>query len=90
MKSIERPELRIRWKSEGENVILEIEDNGAGIASDDRTKIFDAFFTTKPGGTGLGLYVCKLIVEDSHGGKIEAKSRPGKGSVFSVFLPRQQ
>jgi signal transduction histidine kinase len=63
-------------------------DNGIGIKKANLNKIFDPFFTTKPEdkGTGLGLSICYSIIE-KHGGRIEATSKPGKGSTFTVDLP---
>ena len=69
-------------------VVLEIHDDGPGIASDVQERIFDPFFTTKsPGkGTGLGLTVAHAIVQD-HGGGMRVKSTPGEGASFLVELP---
>ncbi len=63
-------------------------DNGPGIPAEHLDKLFDPFFTTKgaKGGTGLGLSVCHGIVTE-HGGKIRARSKPGKGATFFVELP---
>ena len=71
-----------------DEVMVEVEDNGAGIPGADQSKIFEPFFTTKPPGrgTGLGLSICYGIVEDHHG-RIEVDSAPGRGSIFRVFLP---
>jgi two-component system nitrogen regulation sensor histidine kinase GlnL len=63
-----------------------VEDNGCGIEPAVIGKIFDPFFTQKDSGTGLGLSISQKIVEQ-HGGRIEVKSEPGKGSVFTVWLP---
>jgi signal transduction histidine kinase len=72
----------------GENIAMHIEDNGTGISSANIAHIFEPFFTTKPEmkGTGLGLSVSYGIVK-KHGGRIDVKSEPGKGSKFSVLLP---
>ncbi len=61
-------------------------DTGVGIPPEYLTKLFDPFFTTKGSGTGLGLAVSYGIIEQ-HQGKIEVKSEPGKGSVFTISLP---
>ena len=62
-------------------------DTGAGIAEDDHDRIFDAFFTKKTAGMGLGLAISRAIV-DGHGGTLRlAKSDP-KGSEFEIELPR--
>jgi signal transduction histidine kinase len=81
--------LTIRARREGQGVMVEVEDDGPGIPTDIRSKIFDAFFTTKPPGkgTGLGLNVTYNIVVNRHRGSIEVDSRPGK-TVFKVWLPR--
>jgi CheY-like chemotaxis protein len=72
---------------EGEAVV-EISDNGVGIASDVLPRIFDPFFTTKPVGvgTGLGLSISHAIVT-ALGGKIEVDSQPGMGTTFRILLP---
>ncbi len=73
--------------SEGE-IHMALADTGCGIPPEDMDKIFDPFFTTKPvgEGTGLGLSVSHGIV-DRHGGRIEAESRVGQGTTFTIVLP---
>lgn len=81
--------IAIVTRAEGtERAVLEVHDTGAGIAPENLKRIFDPFFTTKDvgTGTGLGLSVCLGIVE-SHGGRIDVRSTPGSGTVFSVTLP---
>ena len=69
---------------------LTIADDGSGIGRSDLSSIFEPFFTTKKEvGTGLGLWVTRQIVE-KHGGSIRVRSKTGKGSVFSVYLPLHQ
>src|SRR5574341_2395230 len=70
----------------GRFVRISIEDSGVGIAPEHLPKIFDPFFTTKAGGSGLGLSTCYSIIK-KHDGYIDVKSRPGAGSVFTVYLP---
>ena len=62
------------------------EDNGRGIDSDSLERIFDPFYTTRDGGTGLGLAMSYRIIQE-HGGEISVESRKGEGSKFTVFLP---
>jgi PAS domain S-box-containing protein len=81
--------LSLRVLSTETEVSVEVEDNGTGFDDDAREHLFEPFFTTKDvgKGTGLGLAVVYGIVEQ-HGGRIEARSTPGEGSVFRVTLPR--
>ena len=77
------------WHDASINTVsFEVSDDGPGLAPEIRTKIFDAFFTTKPvgEGTGLGLAVAYNIVKD-HGGRIRVESEPGRGTSFVVELP---
>jgi signal transduction histidine kinase len=67
-------------------VFLTVADNGHGLPSDDVERIFEPFFSTKETGLGLGLAICRRIVE-SHGGWIEASNQPEGGAQFLVFLP---
>jgi PAS domain S-box-containing protein len=71
-----------------EEAVIEISDNGAGISEEDLTRIFNPFFTTTKGGTGLGLPAVRRIVR-AHGGRVEAKSTVGEGSTFTIYLPLQ-
>lgn len=80
-----RASFRLRSVSDTE-VMAEVVDNGMGISPEDLAKIFQPFFTTKNRGTGLGLVVCRQIVQ-SHNGRIEVQSAAGQGSTFSVTFP---
>ncbi|HZC21750.1 MAG TPA: ATP-binding protein [Candidatus Binatia bacterium] len=70
----------------GANAVIEVADNGRGIAPDLLPNIFRPFFTTKGDGTGLGLSLARRIIED-HQGRIDVTSAVGKGTTFSVVLP---
>jgi signal transduction histidine kinase len=70
-------------------VLVEVADTGAGIAADKLPRIFDPFFTTRTGGTGLGLAIVQKTIHD-HGGTINARSEPGRGTAFSISLPLGQ
>src|SRR5271165_1598300 len=70
----------------GRYVKIEIEDSGTGIPEDIRDKIFEVFFTTKPGGSGLGLATVKSIMQQ-HGGSIDIESEVGRGTIVSLMLP---
>ncbi len=80
--------IRIVLREEGSTAVIEIEDSGAGIASEHLGRIFDPFFTTKTAasGTGLGLTVVHRTVTNM-GGRVEAVSEPGKGALLRVLLP---
>lgn len=69
-----------------EYVEIAVEDTGLGIAPENLPRIFELFFTTKASGSGLGLPICRKIIED-HGGSITARSERGKGSCFTILLP---
>jgi two-component system sensor histidine kinase HydH len=67
-------------------VVLELIDNGIGMDAATKNRMFEVFFSTKPGGSGLGLPTVKKIVE-AHGGTIACESEPGKGTRFRLNLP---
>jgi len=73
-------------RREGGWVRLAVSDNGSGIAAAHRERIFDLYYTTKPGGTGLGLGLVQRIVAE-HGGRVDVESEVGRGSTFTVHLP---
>jgi two-component system NtrC family sensor kinase len=82
--------LKIKGGVDGENdqrlARIEISDSGPGVAAEHLEHIFEPGFTTHPGSPGLGLAVCKTIVEQ-HGGSIAVSSQPGIGTTFTVVLP---
>ncbi|MCC5643600.1 hybrid sensor histidine kinase/response regulator [Nostoc sp. CHAB 5824] len=81
--------IKIKTEAIGEQVILRFADNGSGINKVDQTKIFDAFYTTKPvgKGTGLGLSIAYQIVVNNHRGKLTYHSKAGEGIEFIIELP---
>jgi len=80
-------------KTDGEAAIVVVTDDGPGLPADDLHNLFEPFFrvdrsrSKKSGGYGLGLSICKRIVE-AHGGRIEAANRSGRGAEFTITLPR--
>lgn len=90
LEAAERVWVDIRAENVKEQpwVIITIRDNGKGIPKEDRNKIFMPFYTTKEGGSGIGLSLTQKIVM-AHGGKITVQSKAGEGSTFEVFLPYQ-
>jgi signal transduction histidine kinase len=81
--------VTIETRLDGDAAILSVHDDGPGIPGDVRGRLFTAFYTTKPEGTGLGLSLAHAIVRE-HGGEIEVESEPGRGAVFRVRLPRMK
>ena len=67
-------------------VAFRVEDEGAGIAEQNKARLFEPFFTTRGEGSGLGLAIVKQTA-DAYGGWVEVESTPGRGSVFTLFLP---
>jgi signal transduction histidine kinase len=67
-------------------LILEVRDRGPGIDEDTIASLFKPFFTTKAEGMGMGLSICRSIVE-AHGGRISASSTTGEGTCFMIILP---
>lgn len=78
--------LKVSTKKAGNSVVICFKDTGIGMPKEHVKKLFNSIFTTKAKGMGLGLIICKRLVE-SHGGSIHVKSEVGKGSVFTVKLP---
>lgn len=80
------PHLEIRAELEGDSVSLSVSDNGSGIAEESLEHIFEPYFTTKFGGSGLGLMVVYRIVNE-HRGALHVDTRPGEGTRFIISLP---
>ena len=79
--------LVVRTNSiDASHVLVEVQDNGTGIAADQLESIFEPFITSKPEGLGMGLSICRSIIE-RHGGTISAANNPDRGATFSITLP---
>jgi signal transduction histidine kinase len=90
--AIQRIPRRIAIRSaplDDRNVLLEVSDTGPGITPAEMDQIFQPFFTTKAAGTGLGLSLCRTIVEE-HGGSLWATSDEGRGATFHLQLPQSE
>lgn len=81
-----RPEVRLVARREGDRVLLEVLDNGDGIAPQALGQVFELFYSTRKGGTGLGLAVVRRIAE-AHDGEVRVQSTPGVGTRVQVELP---
>jgi PAS domain S-box-containing protein len=73
-------------EDEPKGIFTTIRDTGVGMDQDVMDHLFDPFFTTKEDGLGLGLFICKRIIEE-HGGHLDVDSKPGKGTIFTLWLP---
>ena len=82
-------EVRLGLRRLGEQVELEVRDNGPGMTDEQRARVFDAYYTTREEGTGLGLAIVKKTVE-SLGGQVRLDSAPGRGADFHIRLPSSQ
>ena len=79
-------QLVVRTRPSGLGVVLELIDTGPGMNAETLAKVFRAFYTTKQGGSGLGLPTARKIVE-AHGGTIDIESAPGRGTKVTIWLP---
>jgi signal transduction histidine kinase len=88
MKSVDGTrELSIKsQRADNEQLRVSVSDTGVGLPPQQADQIFDAFYTTKPHGTGMGLSISRSIIE-SHGGRLWAAGRPGRGSTFQFTVP---
>jgi signal transduction histidine kinase len=73
-------------KAEPEGVFVAVRDSGPGLAQGSVERVFDAFYTTKPGGLGMGLSICRSII-DAHGGRLWVDASEPHGAIFKFTLP---
>jgi signal transduction histidine kinase len=78
--------LTLRGRRQGTAVQLDVQDTGCGIPPEQQARIFEPLHTTKPGGTGLGLYIVQEVVA-AHGGQVTVQSAVGQGTTFTITLP---
>ena len=88
IEEVGEPRLEISVKRILDHAQVEIADNGKGIPEDMLEKIFVPFFSTKAGGSGIGLSLSRQIIRN-HGGQIAVESRPEKGTTFKITLPAE-
>ena len=79
-------ELRVTARTVDKSLVVCIEDSGHGIGGSDVAHVFEPFFSTKPGGSGLGLALVHRILKD-HGGEVDVESTAGGGSTFTLRIP---
>ncbi len=90
MRESDRRELKVKSQTDGaRNVLVSVDDAGPGLDAESRDRIFDAFYTTKPDGTGMGLAISRSIVE-GHGGRIWATANEPRGAIFQFVIPGKQ
>jgi signal transduction histidine kinase len=86
----DRPrELMIQTRGEARQILVTVSDHGVGVAAENADRLFDAFYTTKSSGMGMGLSICRSIV-DSHGGRLSVVGDAGPGATFQFTLPLHQ
>jgi C4-dicarboxylate-specific signal transduction histidine kinase len=78
--------LTVKCVSEADSIAVSVQDSGTGIDPKDIERIFDPFFTTKTTGMGIGLAICRMIIQ-AHGGRLSASPAVPHGSVFRIVLP---
>jgi signal transduction histidine kinase len=79
-------QLMVRTRAAGLGVLIELIDTGPGMSSETLARVFEAFYSTKQGGSGLGLPTARKIIE-AHAGSIDIESAPGRGTKLAIWLP---
>jgi signal transduction histidine kinase len=79
----------VRSQLQDSQLLFSVSDTGVGLPTDNGDQIFSAFFTTKTQGSGMGLAICRSIVE-SHGGRLWATANDGRGAIFHFTLPTEE
>ncbi len=89
---VEQGEITLNLHKEQDSIVLTFGDNGNGISTEQQTRIFEPFYTTKrgKGATGLGLYIIYNLVTQRLNGSIDCTSSPGEGTTFSITIPLEQ
>ena len=88
LENVKNKKIEVTVSEENEQVIISIADNGKGISTEDRIKIFEPKFTTKSSGMGLGLAMVKNIIE-AYNGSITFTTQLDKGTIFKIILPKK-
>jgi two-component system sensor histidine kinase DctS len=78
--------LTVTVRLNGQHVLIAIADRGCGISEGDATRLFEPFYTTKSEGLGVGLNICRSVVE-AHQGRLWFEANPDGGSIFCISLP---
>ena len=79
-------ELLISTRQDHTGVLVAVHDSGPGIDPEHLERVFNSFYTTKPSGTGMGLSICRSII-DAHGGRLWAETNEPRGVIFQFTLP---
>ena len=85
-----RVQVTLSLSADGAQAIISVSDNGAGIDADSRARIFDAFYSSKQDGMGMGLAICRSILEAHHGGIELLEPSSGSGTCFRFWVPANE
>ena len=86
MAGTEQPQIEVACRLHDGQMVMTIADNGCGVPDGRRDQIFVPFFTTKPGGSGIGLNLARHVAL-GHGGQLDVRANQPSGSVFTLILP---